>query len=166
MLANMSTNLSIKMLTKDFCQRSSSHSVPHIFNIYSDKMDSIFTSTFGQSCFLPLLRWYLPIDFKKNPGKGQTPPHLGNACILGTIGPAFHPSLTQWLTDTITSRASCDANNSLLATVSMPKNMAFGTLKSTTMKKEGGKYLQNILWDSINQQAVVEPILCVEKTLP
>ena len=44
------------MLTKDFCQRSSSHSVPHIFNIYSDKMDSIFTSTFGQSCFLPLLR--------------------------------------------------------------------------------------------------------------
>ena len=44
------------MLTKDFCQRSSSHSVPHIFNIYSDKMDSTFTSTFGQSCFLPLLR--------------------------------------------------------------------------------------------------------------
>ena len=26
----------------------------------------------------------------KNPGKGQTPPHSGNACILGVSGPATH----------------------------------------------------------------------------
>ena len=44
----------IRMWT-NICQWSSSHSAPHILQIYFDEIDSQFTISYGQSCFLPLL---------------------------------------------------------------------------------------------------------------